>query len=357
MRRFLLMIVGLILLVAAAVLLWMSHGPQSKQQRTTGGVLYSQQEVAQAMAAQGSTTTAPNLGAVVDLQTGGAPATVPLQPEINQAAVAHISEVPANQGASAPTTIAEAGVSPAPQVPLTTDIVLNNTTQVQVAPISTSSSPVGPGQGGSSGTAAGYEQRVVNLEWPKKFQVGRGGSVRIKLRVLSGGALQPVAEVAGNEVLATPILITDRYDTYNAFVTATLSAPDFDIQSVTPSRQAMERGSEPEWRWTLTASNSNSSIISLGLMIAWEPKPGQGGSPLANVPIWGQTVQVEVDYVFGLITVPQASTAGTVLAVVGFVSQIPMIDTIIQFFWGVFKYFWRLFFGPRRRKQDSSRRR
>jgi hypothetical protein len=77
------------------------------------------------------------------------------------------------------------------------------------------------------------------------------------------------------------------------------------------------------------------------------PKPGQSGQPLLNVPIWGQTLQVKVGYVLGLISVPQANVAGTVLAVLGFVAQIPMADKIL----GVF---WKLFFGRRRRRQPRT---
>ncbi len=350
MRRFLLMLFGLAALVAAAGLLWMSYRPQTKVKQTTGGVLYTQQEVAQAIVESGG--TAPALDTVTDLQTGGGPAFVPLQSGMSQTAVGDLSTTEGSEVASAPQTVAEVGAEAVPAVPLTTDLVIDDSTQVQVASIATTAGLDTSGQGGTTGTAAGYEQRVVNLEWPKNFQVGRGGLVRIKLKVLSGGALQPVAEVAGDEVLATPILITDRYATHDAYVTATISAPDFKVKAVTPVDQPMPQGSEPEWRWTLTASNSSNSIISLGLTITWQPKPGSGQAALTNIPIWGQTVQVSVDYVFGLITVPQASTAGTVLAVIGFVSQIPMADKIIE-------VFWKLLFGRRRRrsKQNSRSRR
>ena len=145
-------------------------------------------------------------------------------------------------------------------------------TDVAVAPLSTEISGGDDGQGGLEPTAAGYEQRVVELEWPATFQVGRSGAVRIKLKMLEGGALQPVAEVAENEVIATPILLTDRYDNYNAFVTATISAPDFQIESTSPDRQPLQRGGEVEWRWTLEADSAQTAVISLGLAITWEPK-------------------------------------------------------------------------------------
>ncbi|MBI5957696.1 MAG: hypothetical protein HY866_03105, partial [Chloroflexi bacterium] len=132
--------------------------------------------------------------------------------------------------------------------------------------------------------------------------------------------------------------------THDAFITATISAPDFEIDAVSAARQPLQRGGEIEWRWTLTADSAQQSVISLGLMITWEAKPGQPPGP-TNVALWGQAVQVEVNYVFGLITVPQASYAGTALAILGFAAQIPLADKILE---GV----WSLFFGRRRRQQQ-----
>jgi hypothetical protein len=347
MRRFLIMLIGLASLVAAAVTLWTAHGPQAQQKRTTGGVLYSQAEVAaQTVGAPGGQ---PQLGTVLDVPSGGGPAIVPMKPELSQSAAADLSAIqPGELSASPPTTAELSPQEMQTGIPLTNDIVLNNATQVQVAPLTTESAPASSGgQGGMVATASGYEQRVVELEWPSEFQVGRAGSLRVKLEALSGGALQPVAEIAGNEVLATPILITDRYDAYNAFVTATISAPDFNVESVSPVTQPLQRGSEVEWRWTLKTSSAHTAIISLGLTISWEPKPGQSGQPLTNVPIWGQTLQVKVGHVLGVISVPQANIAGTVLAVLGFVAQIPMADKILEIMW-------KLLFGRRRRREPRT---
>ncbi len=342
MRRFLLMLFGLVLIVAGAFTLWLVFGPQSTEARTTGGVLYSQQEIA----ASGGGT---QLDTVTDTTAG--PAMIPMQAQFESAAQADLQSVDSGEAASMPQPLMASGGQT--NVPLTTDITLNDSTAVEVAPLSSgAAAPTGEGQGGMLSTVAGYEQRVVELEWPQEFQVGRGGSVRIKLKMLEGGALQPVAEIADNAVVATPILITDRYDNYDAFVTATLSAPDFHIEDVTPAEQPLQRGGEAEWRWTLTASNSHTSIISIGLAITWRPHVGQPPGP-TNVPIWGQTLQVETKYVFGLITVNQASYLGTALAVVGFVAQIPLADKFIEFFWNL------LFGGRRRRRrrqQEEDRR-
>jgi hypothetical protein len=53
---------------------------------------------------------------------------------------------------------------------------------------------------------------------------------------------------------------------------------------------------------------------------------------------------VKVGYVLGVISVPQANITGTVLAVLGFVAQIPMADKILEIMW-------KLLFGGRRRRE------
>jgi len=344
MRKFLSVLIGLVLLAAAAVTLWFARGPQPKTEVTTGGVLFSQAEVAAQTAASGGQ---PDLGTVVDTGVEGSPSVIPLRPEISEAALSDVTAMEPGELESMPETTATAGS--AEGVPLTTDIVLSADSAVAVAPISAGGGAPAGGQGGAAGGAGGYEQRVVELEWPDNLAVGRGGSVRVKLKVLSSGALQPVAEIADNEVLATPILLTDRYDTHDALVTATISAPDFSVKSITNNVQSLQRGGEAEWRWTIESNSSQTSVISLGLSITWSPKPGQPPGP-TNVPIWGQTVQVEVNYVFGFITVPQASIAGTVLGVVGVVAEIPLLEKFLEIFWNVFLG------GNRRRRQREDRR-
>lgn len=343
MRKFLSVLIGLVLLAAAAVTLWLARGPQPKTEVTTGGVLFSQAEVAEQTAAFGGQ---PALGTVVDTGAGEGPSVIMLSPDLSEAALNDVTAMEPGELESMPVTTATAGS--AAGVPLTTDIVLSGETAVAVAPIGGGGGAAG-GQGGAAGGAVGYEQRVVELEWPDTLAVGRGGSVRVKLKMLASGALQPVAEIADNEVLATPILLTDRYDTHDAQVTATISAPDFSVTTITNSVQPLQRGGEAEWRWTIESNSAQTSVISLGLSITWMPKPGQPPGP-TNVPIWGQTVQVEVNYVFGLITVPQASIAGTVLAVIGFFAEIPLLEKFFEIFWNV------LFGGNRRRRRRDDRR-
>jgi hypothetical protein len=337
-RRLFIAFLGVFLLLVAFVTLWLARGPQATEARTVGGVSFTGAEVA----ASGG-----DLGVATDAQmaTGG-PAIVPAEAGI----AASVSVAPAAEGSSTPATVQAQDV--APSVPLTTDIMLNDTTDVTIASLTSSQGvPLGDGQGGSIASTSGYEQRVVELEWPKEFQVGRTGAVRVKLKMLDSGALQPVAEVAGNEVVATPILITDRYDSYDAFVTATIAAPDFSIQTTSPAIQQMQRGGEVEWRWTLESAESHQSVISLGLAITWQPKTaGQQPGP-TNVPIWGQTLQVDVNYVFGLITVPQASIAGTALAVLGFIAQMPLLEKFLEIFLDLF------FGGDRRRRRKEEERR
>jgi hypothetical protein len=240
-----------------------------------------------------------------------------------------MSSADSQETESAPPTAAEVGASAA--VPLTNDVVIDGDTGVEVAPLSLQeAAPSGSdGQGGPAFVGT-FEQRVVELEWPKSFRVNGSDSLRIKLKVLGDGSLQPVAEIDEHAVVATPILLTDRYDTHTATVTATLSAPDFEVETVNNLTQPLERGGEPEWRWTLKASDSGSSVIALGLSITWTPKNPGGEQVQPNVPIWGQTLEVDINYVFGALTIPQASIAGTALAVMGFVFQVPTLFKILE---------------------------
>jgi hypothetical protein len=323
--RLISVLVGLVLLASAAVVIWVAHGPQVTEAVTTGGVSYTQQEIAAGAEIQASVDA--------DFGTGG-PALIESDIQLSDEASADLqaeAAAPPPPPPSAPEMAPLVGEGEA--IPLTTDVVIDESTAVQVAPIATSAEFTAEGQGGATGTAGGYEQRVVEVEWPDQFQVGRGGLIRIKLKMLEGGALQPVAEIEENEILATPILITDRYDTHNAFVRSNLSAPDFSVQATSPFRQQLLRGGEVEWRYTLESNSSQRSVISIGLTISWDPIDQATTAPgPQNVPIWGQTLAVDVNYVFGLITVPQASIAGTALAVVGFLAEAPLLSTVLEYF-------------------------
>ncbi len=347
MRKLLSVTLGLAFLVGGAWLLWSAYGVQPTETRLTGGVLYSQAEMAALMASGEA------MQAVADLPL--ADNTVPVQPQLAPPASADLSTLDAAEAQAAPATVAQLEAETQVQIaaPLTTDIVLDDATQVEVAPLAPANGAPAPGQGGMGDVTLGYEQRVVELEWPRTFYVGRAGSVRVTLKPLEGGALQPVAEIEGNEVLATPILIADRYDAYDAYVTATISAPDFSVEAVTPTTQPLFRGQEAEWRWTLKAESAQKSVIALSLAISWQPKrPGEPVGP-QNIPIWGQALEVEVNYIFGVLTVSHASLLGTVLGVLGLIAQFPLLEKVLEIVLDM------LFGGERRRdrrRTESNRR-
>lgn len=345
MRKFLTVLMGMAVLLVAVAILWVARGPQPTVQQITGGVLYTQQEIAAQIAETGQTT----LETVVDVQ--GATNLVPLQPALSQQAVDELQTAPGMPVGGAPLTLGQVEAVPQGEIAYTTDLVLTDEVPLMIAPISATAGVTADGVGGAAGTAAGYEQRVVELEWPREFQVGRSAALRITLKMLTGGALQPVAEIAGNEVLATPILITDRYATHDAFVTAALVAPDFDVIAVSPLTQQLFPGADLSWRWTLETDSAQTSVITLGLNVSWQPKPGNPPGP-QNVPIWGQAVQTESQYVFGLITVPQASYLGTGLAVLGFIAQYPLLAKLLEISLDILFARWR-----RREKQTRTTRR
>lgn len=344
LRKLFSVLVGFVLLAAAFTILWVARGPLPTEARITGGILYTQAEIAP----QAQTGGMPELNAITDTASGAM--SVPIRPQLGGAALSDLAQTDAAEQAEGGRVANEVATGAAQAgVPLTTDVLLDDATGVTVvAAPQVAGAPAPEGAGGMEVTAGGYEQRVVELEWPAQFQVGRAGLVRVRLKMLDSGALQPVAEIADNEVMATPILLTDRYATHDAFVTATIVAPDFKVEAVSPAMQPLQRGGEIEWRWMLTADRAGKVVISLGLAISWQPKPGQPPGP-TNVPIWGQALQVEANYVFGLFTVPQSSVAGTVLAVLGVVAEIPLLEKFLGLFW-------RILFGRRRRRDRRARR-
>lgn len=181
------------------------------------------------------------------------------------------------------------------------------------------------------------EQRVVEFEWPKQFRSGESASVRVTLKVLPTGQIQVSSpEIPSNALIATPIVLTDCHDNYYAEVEGRIFAPEFTVENVTSTTQTVQRGSDTTWRWTMTPKKDGVFVFTVVLNLRWFPR--QSSNPPADqclslarqgvLTIWGQPVQVEVNKVFGLITIPQASIAGTVLAVIGFLGQIPLVTEI-----------------------------
>lgn len=207
--------------------------------------------------------------------------------------------------------------------PVLQNEVIDSNTEVNVVEVDTNTE--------DSPEAVLLETRVAELEWPEEFREGETGAVRITLRALEDGGLEAVAEVDTNSVVATPILIQDRYDTHTATVTARISAPEFDTETVSSAQQQMTRGQAVEWRWNLTPNENGNFVISFAVEIVWTPKP-DSPDQVAYGPttIWGQAVQTQVDQVFGLVSIPTASTAGTVLALLGAILELPFIMDILS---------------------------
>lgn len=190
---------------------------------------------------------------------------------------------------------------------------------------------------GQGGFVGGVEQRVVELEWPEEFRTGEGGVVRVTLKPLPQGGFEVSSpEIDTNAIFATPITLQDCYNEYNAFVSAQIIAPEFEIETADDTRKLMQPGGEVSWRWTLTPDTEGTFVITLALRMDWEAKTGVTPSvgicndlAAREYTFWGQSVQVEVVLVLGLITIDQASLAGTVLAVLGTASQIPFTLEIL----------------------------
>ncbi|MBI5931654.1 MAG: hypothetical protein HY862_20260 [Chloroflexi bacterium] len=240
--------------------------------------------------------------------------------------------------------------------PVQNNQILTPDTNVQVVGLGASSGD-GGGQGGDGQGGPGggiIEQRVVELEWPQEFRKGESRTVKVTLKALPGGGFQvSAAEIQSNTVLATPIVMTDYYNTHIAQVTGRVVATDFDVTSVNSTDTfQMERGQEVTWRWTLKPTDTGTFVITFGIEVLWLPRDVNTATQIGPYPIWGQSVQTEVKEVLGPLSVPTISVAGGVLGVLGALSQLPFAGEIFSFFFekGMSR-------GAERRRQRQSQRR
>lgn len=319
-------LIGLLLLVAGLALLFGAWGPNSsKEVLELGGALVSQQSLSER--SQGTTFDAanlPDLPVVVDgaeLSTN----TIGAQPGFSSAALEDVSVMEQ----------AESDAVVGLQVDAA-DEVVNEQVSVELVPLELSTASTGTddlsGQGGAGGVV-NLVQRVVEFEYPQSFRLGRSENVRLTLKPVGSGQIAVVPEIEDNTLIATPILLTDYHDTHNAFFSARLVAPD--VQSVallTAESQQAARGEDATWRWSVKVpENAGRFTMTLILDLRWDPKPGTSGTVINRGTIWSQSVEAEVEYVFGIVSVPQASLLGTILAIIGFVAQVPTMATFFGY--------------------------
>ncbi len=230
----------------------------------------------------------------------------------------------------------------------------------------TTDSVVGVGQGADNGdrgpavaaaSSLEPEIRVVEFEWPTEFRSGESGSVRVKLRPFGEDGLVAEAQIADNAIQTTPIAFANCYDTHEAKVTAYMRANEFDVQDeFSNATRILHRDQAVEWLWTLTPEEDGSLVFTVRLDVEWTLLPGQADtfscSTTPPTTFWTQAVQVEVSKVFGLLTIPHASMLGSVLAVLGFIGEIPLMGELIAV---IFER--RLERGDERRRERRDRRR
>ncbi len=187
------------------------------------------------------------------------------------------------------------------------------------------------GQGGDSSS---YDLRVVEFEWPEELRTGEASAIRLTLKKLPDGGLEvSVPEIAENTIVATPISVDDCYDSYDASVSAHLVAPELTVDELTNATRTLTRETQDlTWRWNVTGDQEKRVIMTLLLDITWTQEPGTEArlqcESKTNYNIWGQSVQVEIVKVLGLISIREASVVGTALAVIGFIGQFPVATEI-----------------------------
>lgn len=301
MFRLLFALVGFVLLVAAVVLGLRVLLPVPTQAVTIGGAETTMQALSmQVQGAGGEGEVA--MPAELDGEQIADTEALQLQPQIAPSALEAQPLAPAE----APEL--EAALSDEVVVPLAT---------------------AAPGDSGAPPPPLAIEQRVIELEWPTQFRLGGSAAVRLAFEPLAGGGMQPVAEIEGNRVVATPILLSDRYDTHDAMAVAVVGAPAFTVVPVVPEEQTLQRGQAVEWLWTLSPNEAGDQVIGFSLTVRWIPRSG-GAEQV--ITVWSDTVTVQVGQIFGL-TVSQAGVAGAVAAVLGVILEIPFLDSILGFVW------------------------
>lgn len=301
MFRLLLALIGFVLLVAAVVLGLRVLLPVPTQSVTIGGAGMAMQALS------------------LQVQGAGDTGEVVMPAELDGAEIVD-TEALQLQPQLAPSVLEALPAAPAealePEAALSGEVVV---------PLATAA----PGDSGASPPPLAIEQRMIELEWPAQFRLGGSAAIRLAFEPLEGGSMQPVAEIEGNRVVATPILLSDRYDTHDAVAVAMVAAPSFTVVPVVPEEQTLQRGQPVEWLWTLSAEEAGDQVIGFSLTIRWIPR---GGGAEQAITVWSDTVTVQVGQIFGL-TVPQAGVAGAVAAVLGVVLEIPFLDSILGFLW------------------------
>ncbi|NDJ79116.1 MAG: hypothetical protein GYB65_22940 [Chloroflexi bacterium] len=355
MRTCFFIIIGFVFLAGAAAIAWSAYSPIDDQVELLGGKLFTVGDVLEAQGIQPPTPEpppgpgdddaaeqpAPTMAPAVvgerpvelevagDVPSGNFTYTQPV--EIEAGALERVEALESAAPAAVAETELPAGTT------TTSDYVLGQETEVTVAPLAMGGGLTEGGQGGL-GTE---QQRVVELEWPEEFRVGSSSTIRVTFKALDGGGVQPVAEIDGNEVLATPIIFQNRFEggLYEARVTANLAAPDFDVDLQTEETQTITFADpmrELEWRWTLNADKGETAVIVISLSMTWFQTSTNTPLPNAqNIQLWSQAVEVEAKRVLGMLTVPQAGIAGTVLAVIGLLAEIPLLEKLLETIWDI----------------------
>lgn len=186
------------------------------------------------------------------------------------------------------------------------------------------------GQGGGA-SVPGIERRNIEFEYPESFREGESGIVRVRL---TEGQISISPEIEGNAVIPDSTFLFTRFDTHDGTVTATIEAPNFDVSSPSVTKPFI-KGVDNEWSWTLEPKKTGESTIRVSISVAWTPKPGiQNIVAIPPTEIWTGNAKTEVNQVLGIISIPNASVAGTVLAVLGIFAQSPNILDIISFVLG-----------------------
>lgn len=189
------------------------------------------------------------------------------------------------------------GTVPKP-LPTDTPHVTSTPTRSPISPLPTPGRTTTPDQPLPSPTP--MQETVIEVEWPRRMEMGRSDSIRVSLLRTKEQALIPVVEVPGHTAeSATPIpvgtpeaFIDKAYgQEYFAFATARLAGTAFEVQLVTAEEQPLGQ-SRVTWEWNLISEKPGKQIINARIDVEWRPVDADG--PAIHSMIWEARLDIVV---------------------------------------------------------------
>jgi LysM repeat protein len=140
---------------------------------------------------------------------------------------------------------------------------------------------------------------VVDAEWPVRIETKRSSTVRVSLiRTVDG--LVPTLEIQGNTAASsTPFPVGTSEgslrrafgEQYEAYASARLAGPSFDMQLASPEVQSLNAPGL-SWVWNITSEHPGPQSIDGFIEVEWKPIDGRGKSEKRQISSFHLEIQV-----------------------------------------------------------------